>query len=126
VGRGPLPLVYHNHNGIVGAGLSTDGNVPCDVDIKNPHYDHTARAHRHTVPGRLLPPVRLGRRQGSFVFAPEGRVGARERPWMTELRLVSTGPLGVLTSSMQGIFHLVGTTLWELNQLPPLPHSFLL
>jgi hypothetical protein len=27
-------------------------------------------------------------------------------------------PLGVLTSSLQGIFHLVGTTLWELNFHP--------
>eukprot|EP00962_Isochrysis_galbana_P026039 scaffold8041_cov122-Isochrysis_galbana.AAC.3 len=28
--------------------------------IKTPHYDHTTRAHRHTVPGHLPPPVRLG------------------------------------------------------------------
>jgi hypothetical protein len=49
----------------------------CDVEIKTPHYDHTARAQRHTVPGHLLPPVRLGRRQGGFALAPEGHVGAR-------------------------------------------------
>jgi hypothetical protein len=62
----------------MGAGL-TEGNVPCDVEIKTPHYhyDHTAPAHRHTVPGHLLPPVRLGRRQGSFFFAPKGRVEAQ-------------------------------------------------
>jgi hypothetical protein len=51
---------------------STEGNVLCDVEIKTPHYNHTARAHCRTVTGHLLP---LGRRQGGFVFAPEGRVG---------------------------------------------------
>jgi hypothetical protein len=55
----------------------TEGYVPCDVEIKTPHYNHTTQPHRHTVPGQLLPPVRLGCRQGGFVFAPEWRVGAR-------------------------------------------------
>eukprot|EP00962_Isochrysis_galbana_P018072 scaffold5206_cov154-Isochrysis_galbana.AAC.5 len=53
-------------------------NVPCNVEIKTPHYDHTTRAHRHTVPGHLPPPVRLGlggqRRQG-ILFLPSGARG---------------------------------------------------
>jgi hypothetical protein len=54
---------------------STEGNVPCDLKITTSHYNHTARAHRHTVSGHLLPPVRLGRGQGGFVFALRGAWG---------------------------------------------------
>eukprot|EP00962_Isochrysis_galbana_P035362 scaffold12121_cov141-Isochrysis_galbana.AAC.1 len=54
--------------------------VPYNVEIKTPHYGygHTTRAHRHTVPGHLPPPVRLGlggqRRQG-ILFLPSGARG---------------------------------------------------
>eukprot|EP00962_Isochrysis_galbana_P017014 scaffold4883_cov119-Isochrysis_galbana.AAC.6 len=63
----------------------TRRNVPCNVEIKTPHTpldDHTTRAHRHTVPGHLPPPVRLGlgghRRQG-ILFLPSGARGGSPR-----------------------------------------------
>eukprot|EP00962_Isochrysis_galbana_P009756 scaffold2709_cov122-Isochrysis_galbana.AAC.3 len=44
------------------------------------HYDHTTRAHRHTVPGHLPPPVRLGlggqRRQGILLLPSGARGGS--------------------------------------------------
>lgn len=57
---------------------STEGNVPCIVENNTPHYDHPARAHRHTLPGHLLPPVRLGlcgRRGQEVFFLPSGARG---------------------------------------------------
>jgi hypothetical protein len=62
--------------------------VPCDVEIKTPHYNRTARAHRHSRTGP--PPAtgpRLGRRQG-FFFAPDKGLGSLDDTWMTESRLV--------------------------------------
>jgi hypothetical protein len=51
-------------------------------------------------------------------FCPEGRVGAREMPWMTESRLVPTGCFDQLIARNISISWHVGTTLWELNFHP--------
>eukprot|EP00962_Isochrysis_galbana_P022203 scaffold6600_cov125-Isochrysis_galbana.AAC.14 len=73
----------------------TWSNVPCNVEIKTPHYDHTTRAHRHTVPGHLPPPVRLGlggqRRLGGFRFCPRTRVEARSTSHPTSLLPAAAG-----------------------------------